>query len=394
MEQTWRWYGPNDEISLDEIRQTGSTGIVTALHEIPNGEVWEIGDIKARKAIIEAAGLRWSVVESVPVPEAIKQGLPERDRLIENFCQTLKNLAACDIHTVCYNFMPLLDWTRTDLEHELSDGALALRFDRIEFMIFDLFLLQRSGASQDYSEADQALAEERFSTMSAKQLETLTKNLIAGLPGADEHYTIERFRNTLKDYETIDDDALRENLRYFLAAIIPVAEAAGVKMAIHPDDPPFPLMGLPRIVSTAADAKRLLDTVSSPANGLTFCTGSYGVRADNDLPGMIRQFAKQIHFVHLRATRREEPFIGGSFHEAAHLEGDVDMKAVISELLQEEDRRLAIGQPRIPMRPDHGHKILDDQRRKTAPGYPLYGRMRGLAELRGIEHGLQKIRSS
>lgn len=390
MEQTWRWYGPNDEISLDEIRQTGSTGIVTALHEIPNGEVWEIGDIKARKAIIEAAGLRWSVVESVPVPEAIKQGLPERDRLIENFCQTLKNLAACDIHTVCYNFMPLLDWTRTDLEHELSDGALALRFDRIEFMIFDLFLLQRSGASQDYSEADQALAEERFSTMSAKQLETLTKNLIAGLPGADEHYTIERFRNTLKDYETIDDDALRENLRYFLAAIIPVAEAAGVKMAIHPDDPPFPLMGLPRIVSTAADAKRLLDTVSSPANGLTFCTGSYGVRADNDLPGMIRQFAKQIHFVHLRATRREEPFIGGSFHEAAHLEGDVDMKAVISELLQEEDRRLAIGESRIPMRPDHGHRILDDQRRKTAPGYPLYGRMRGLAELRGVEYAIRK----
>lgn len=390
MEQTWRWYGPSDEISLNEIRQTGATGIVTALHEIPNGEVWEIGDIRARNTMIEASGLRWSVVESVPVPEAIKQGLPERDRLIENFCQTLKNLAACDINTVCYNFMPLLDWTRTDLAHQLNDGALALRFDRIEFMVFDLFLLQRSGASQCYSEADQAEAEARFNSMSEKQRETLTKNLIAGLPGADEHYTLERFRDTLKDYEAIDDNALRENLRYFLAAVIPVAETSGVKMAIHPDDPPFPLMGLPRIVSTAADAKWLLDAASSPANGLTFCTGSYGVRADNDLPEMIRQFARHIHFVHLRATRREEPFIGGSFHEAAHLEGDVDMAAVVSELLQEEDRRLAIGQPRIPMRPDHGHKILDDQRRKTAPGYPLYGRMRGLAELRGIEYAIRE----
>ena len=390
MEQTWRWYGPSDEISLGEIRQTGAKGIVTALHEIQNGEIWSIEEIEARRQMIEAAGLRWSVVESVPVPEAIKQGRPERDRLIENFNQTLCNLASCGIKTVCYNFMPLLDWSRTDLAYELDDGALALRFDRIDFMVFDLYLLQRPGAQDDYSQDDQAFARERFESLTDEDKEQLLQNLIAGLPGADEHYTLERFKTTLADYNAIGTETLRENLCYFLQSIIPVAESAGVKMAIHPDDPPFPLMGLPRIVSTAADAQWLLQAVDSPANGLTFCTGSYGVRADNDLPSMIRRFAERIHFVHLRATKREEIALGGSFHEAAHLEGDVDMVAVITELLREEKRRKAAGGSAIPMRPDHGHRILDDQQRKTAPGYPLYGRMRGLAELRGIEYALAK----
>lgn len=391
MQPTWRWYGPNDVITLSEIRQTGATGIVTALHEVPNGTVWSIDDINARRELIERAGLKWSVIESMPVPEAIKQGLNERDNLIDNFCQTLRNLATCGLTRVCYNFMPLLDWSRTDLAFPLPEGGLALRFEHIDFAAFDLFILKRGNAEQDYSDAEIAAAKYRFETLNESSKQQLLNNLIAGLPGADEHYDIERFRSTLGDYANIDRDRLRENLRYFLAAVVPVAEQCGIKLAIHPDDPPFPLLGLPRIVSTADDARWLLNALPSPANGLTFCTGSYGVRADNDLVAMVREFGENIHFVHLRSTRREDDHVGGSFHEAAHLDGDVDMVAVIQALIEQEDSQQAKGEGLLPMRPDHGHSLLDDNARQTAPGYPLYGRMRGLAELRGVEMAVRKL---
>ena len=389
MEHTWRWFGPNDAIRLEEIRQTGATGIVTALHEIPNDQVWPVEAIQARKAMIEAAGLSWSVVESVPVHEAIKQGGAARDGLIATYCQTLRNLAACGIDTVCYNFMPVLDWTRTDLVHVLPDGALALRFDHTAFAAFDLYILKRPGAETEYSEADKHMAQCYLETLDQSARDKLVTTLIAGLPGAEEHYTLDQFRNVLAEYAEIDAEKLRENLGYFLQAIIPVAEEVGIRMAIHPDDPPRPLLGLPRVVSTHEDAQWVVDHVPSPANGLTFCTGSYGVREDNGLVAMARHFAPHIHFIHLRATKREaDP---RSFHEAPHLEGNVDMVGVIQALVEEERRREKEGGARLPLRPDHGHHILDDQQRKTAPGYPLYGRMRGLAELRGVELAVRQL---
>ncbi|MEG3078268.1 mannonate dehydratase [Halomonas sp. 5021] len=388
MEHTWRWFGPNDAIRLDEIRQTGATGIVTALHEVPNDQVWPVEAIRERQQMIEAAGLTWSVVESVPVHESIKKGLPERDALIETYCQTLRHLAACGIDTVCYNFMPVLDWTRTDLTYELADGALALRFDQVAFAAFDLYLLRRPGAEQDYSAEDKAQASRYLESLDSVGRDQLVNTLIAGLPGAEEHYTLEQFRAVLEGYADVDAARLRENLGYFLQAVIPVAEEVGIRMAIHPDDPPRPLLGLPRVVSTREDAQWIIDRVPSPANGLTLCTGSYGVREDNDLVAMTRHFAPHIHFIHLRATQREADNL--SFHEASHLAGDVDMVGVIHALVKEERRREREGGARLPMRPDHGHQLLDDQQRHTAPGYPLYGRMRGLAELRGVEFVLRQ----
>lgn len=389
MEHTWRWFGPNDAVRLEEVRQTGATGIVTALHEIPNDQAWPIAAIQARKAMIEAAGLSWSVVESVPVNEAIKKGLPERDGLIATYCQTLRNLAACGIDTVCYNFMPVLDWTRTDLTYALPDGALALRFDQVAFAAFDLYLLQRPGAEEEYSDEDKAQASRYLEGLDSGGRDKLVNTLIAGLPGAEEHYTLEQFRSVLAEYAEVDATRLRDNLGYFLQAIIPVAEEVGIRMAIHPDDPPRPLLGLPRVVSTRDDAQWIVDRVPSPANGLTLCTGSYGVREDNDLVAMTRHFAPHIHFIHLRATQREED--ARSFHEAPHLNGDVDMVGVIKALVEEERRREKEGGARLPLRPDHGHHILDDQQRNTAPGYPLYGRMRGLAELRGVELAVRQL---
>ncbi|MBN8414113.1 mannonate dehydratase [Halomonas denitrificans] len=390
MQHTWRWFGPNDPIRLEEIRQTGATGIVTALHEVPNDQVWSRQAIAERKQMIEDAGLEWSVVESVPVHEAIKKGLPERNALITRYCDTLRNLAACGIDTVCYNFMPVLDWTRTDLRWAMPDGALALRFDQTAFAAFDLYLLARPGAEDEYSDDEKTAARSYLDSLDAEARQSLVDTLIAGLPGAEEHYTLERFREVLAGYEEIDAERLRENLGYFLKAVIPVAEELGIHMAIHPDDPPRPLLGLPRVVSTAADAEWILGAVDSPANGLTLCTGSYGVLAANDLADMVKRFGPRIHFVHLRSTRRESPD-PRSFHEAPHLNGDVDMVAVIKALVAEERRRERDGGRRLPLRPDHGHHILDDQHRATAPGYPLYGRLRGLAELRGVETAVRQL---
>lgn len=389
MEHTWRWFGPKDAIRLEEIRQTGATGIVTALHEVPNDQVWLVEAIRERQQMIEAAGLRWSVVESVPVHESIKKGLPERDVLIATYCQTLRNLAACGIDTVCYNFMPVLDWTRTDLTYELPDGALALRFDQVAFAAFDLYLLQRPAAEQEYSDEEKTQARRYLEKLDNAGRDKLVNTLIAGLPGAEEHYTLEQFRAVLEEYAEIDAAKLRENLGYFLQAVIPVAEEVGIRMAIHPDDPPRPLLGLPRVVSTRQDAQWIIDRVPSPANGLTLCTGSYGVREDNDLVAMTRHFAPYIHFIHLRATKREADTL--SFHEAPHLAGDVDMVGVIHALVEEERRREREGKTRLPLRPDHGHQLLDDQQRNTAPGYPLYGRLRGLAELRGVELAVRQL---
>ncbi|WP_278441382.1 mannonate dehydratase [Pseudomonas oryzihabitans] len=389
MEHTWRWFGPRDPISLADIRQTGATGIVTALHEIANGEVWPVAAIAERKALIEAAGLSWSVVESIPVHEDIKRGLPGRERYLENYRQSLRNLAQCGIDVVCYNFMPVLDWTRTQLAHRLPDGGWALRFDQDAFAAFDLCILQRDGAEAEYSAAEIERARRYHAGLDDAGREELVRTLIAGLPGAEEGYTVADLRALLATYAGIDAARLREHLAVFLQAVVPVAEEVGIRLGVHPDDPPRPLLGLPRVVSTAADAQWLLDAVPSPANGLTFCTGSYGVRADNDLVAMARQFAPRIHFVHLRATRREaDP---RSFHEAHHLDGDVDMVGVIRELVREERRRAREGGARLPMRPDHGHQLLDDQGRRTNPGYSLIGRLKGLAELRGVEQAVRRL---
>ncbi|PHM62083.1 mannonate dehydratase [Xenorhabdus ishibashii] len=389
MKQTWRWYGSEDPVSLADIRQAGATGIVTALHHIPNGEIWPIEEITQRKAVIEANQLEWTVVESVPVHEDIKTHTGEYDQWIANYQQTLRNLAACGIKTVCYNFMPVLDWTRTDLEYELPDGSKALRFDQIEFAVFDIHILQRRGAEKAYSDDEIAQAQSRFVSMTKEEKQKLTNTIIAGLPGAEEGYTLEQFRQHLKRYTGIDKAKLREHFAYFLQKIIPVAEELGIKMAVHPDDPPREILGLPRIVSTIEDMRWIAETVDSHANGYTMCTGSYGVRADNNLVQMIKLFGSRIYFLHLRSTLREEnPF---TFHEAAHLAGDVDMYEVIKAVAEEEHRRLAAGENHlIPMRPDHGHQILDDLKKRTNPGYSAIGRLKGLAEIRGLELGIHR----
>jgi mannonate dehydratase len=395
MEQTWRWFGPDDVIQLSHIRQTGATGIVTALHQIPYGVVWSIDEIEARKALIAAdpsLGLRWSVVESLPIHESIKIGEGDLAPLFDNYRQSLRNLAQCGVTTVCYNFMPVLDWTRTELAHPLPGGGTALRFNAHEHAAFDCFMLQRPGAEADHSPEILARAKEWFERSSETDRRKLLSNIMAGLPGAYDRYDIPGLRRMLDRYRDVDATQLRENLARFLREVIPVAEEVGIRMCIHPDDPPRPLMGLPRIVSNADDLAFIVGAVESPANGITLCSGSLGAGPSNDVPAIAKRFAKHIHFAHLRNVAKEPD---GSFMEADHLGGDTDMVAVVIALLEEQQRRKADGDHkwRIPMRPDHGHELLDDVGKATHPGYPAIGRLKGLAELRGVMTAVSALRN-
>ena len=383
MKQTWRWFGPDDPVKLSHVRQAGATGIVTALHHLNDGRAWPDDEIGKRKAEVEAAGLTWSVVESIIVHEDVKTRTGRFRELIENYKASIRAVAAAGIKTVCYNFMAITDWTRTDLDYPMWHGGTALRFDIIEFCAYDVLVLKRTGAETEHPAERIEAARKRLATMSESDLARLEQNLIGWVPAREFIYDRESFRRALDVYRDLSADGLRENLFAFLREIVPVAEEAGVKLAIHPDDPPFPIFGLPRVVSSAADARALLAACRSPSNGLTLCTGSYGAGAHNDLVAMADEFASDVHFAHLRNVTKEAD---GSFHEAEHLEGDTDMVRVVALLMAEERRRKAEGREdfEIPMRPDHGHAIVDDIGKKVNPGYSCIGRLKGLAELRGI----------
>ena len=391
MTQTWRWYGPNDPVSLLDVRQAGATGVVNALHHIPNGDIWSVKEIQKRKNEIEKAGLTWDVVESLPVHEKIKTRSADFEQIIENYKESMKNLAACGVYVICYNFMPILDWTRTRLDMPLENGSLALEYNASELRVFDLFILRRDGAEQDYTIEEIEQAKNQFKNLEPLDIQRISDNMLKGLPGSEEGYSMEEFKAMLDTYKGINADQLRSHLVQFLSEIIPLAEELGIRMCIHPDDPPFTLLGLPRVMSTQADYQFIFDQVPPMSNGITFCTGSLGVRADNDLPAIFDAFADRVHFLHLRSTKRDAE---GNFYEADHLTGDVDMFEIITRVIKEQRRRVAENRQdaSIPMRPDHGHQMLDDLvKLKINPGYSAIGRLKGLAELRGLEWGINKM---
>ena len=391
MTQTWRWYGPNDPVSLMDVKQAGATGIVNALHHIPNGDIWSVEEIQKRKYEIEASGLSWDVVESLPVHEKIKTRTANFQQIIENYKVSMQNLASCGVNVICYNFMPILDWTRTRLDKLMEDGSLALEFNASELRVFDLQILQREGAENYYTFAEIEEAKNLFQKISSSDIQRISDNVLKGLPGSEEGYSMEEFKAMLDTYKGIDGDQLRSHLVQFLEEIIPLAESLGIRMCIHPDDPPFSLLGLPRVVSTKDDYQYIFDQVPSLSNGITFCTGSLGVRADNDLSAIFDAFADRVHFLHLRSTKRDAQ---GNFFEADHLIGDVDMFEIITRVIKEQRRRVIEKREdaSIPMRPDHGHQMLDDLvKPKINPGYSAIGRLRGLAELRGLEWGINKM---
>ena len=389
MKESFRWYGPEDPVGLSDILQSGATNVVSALHQVPNGSVWEKGSIKAYKEIVVKAGLDWEVVESVPIHEDIKRRVGKYKQHIENYKKTIENLSKCGIYNICYNFMPVLDWTRTHLHYHMEDGSTALYFDKTALAAFDLFIVKRKNTEKQYNENKILEAKKYYDSLTKEEVETLSMSIIAGLPGSEEKYSLEKFRNQLEYYESVSKSDLQKNLIYFLEEIIPTAEKFGVRMCIHPDDPPFDLFGIPRVVSTYEDLNFIFKAIPSLSNGLTFCTGSLGVRPDNNLIEIFHKFAERIHFLHLRSTKRDDK---GNFYEANHLEGDLDMFQIVRAILIEEKKRKKVNRSdwKIPMRPDHGHQMLDDLNKKTNPGYSAIGRLRGLAEIRGLALGIDK----